>query len=485
MKMKSVLLLLFLTLSANAELENLVQINDNLNSTAQKSPSIASDDKGNIYSIWIDYRNNKLGEIFFSKSEDSGKTWSENKFIFNSDIPNSKFQRYATLKTHGDNLYVCWMSTVNAKIEVFFCKSTDKGETFTNPLIVSDDNSKYNQDFPVMNVDDNGGIHIAAIDNRNHEQGKVSFAELMYTHSTDEGETWSPNKIISNFNVNAGACECCWPALDTYTDTDGNVTVSVLYRSNINNLRVSYLANSYDGGLNFEQPRRVGFEDWIIDFCPVSGPSIEYDNSGKLHMTYKTISDIYYSSFDSNNPTNNETHIASGDNPGLVFNEHTGRVYISYENYESNRLQTRIVEVSQSNNVSSSDLILPMNSDISMSNLDMIFSNEKVYMNWEGETEGNENSNIWFAEYISKLSSVEYSINASAIKTNNEGNLIISTNEFNTKLVISDLMGKILIEQELNIPVKDYIVDLSQLNFKVLLSNIISPRGNTSRIIIK
>ncbi|MER3329531.1 MAG: sialidase family protein, partial [Candidatus Kapaibacterium sp.] len=241
--MKAIILLLLFTVSANAELRNVVQINDNQNPTAQKSPSVTVDQDGNIYSIWIDYRDNKLGEIFLSKSLDNGKIWSKNKFIFGSDIPNSKFQRYATIKSHGNNLYICWMSTINAQIDVFFCKSTDNGNSFTNPIVVSDDNNKYNQDFPVMNVDDNGGIHIAAIDNRNLQKGNVSFAELMYTHSTDEGETWSANKMISTLNENAGACECCWPGLDTYTDNEGNVTVSVLYRSNIDNLRVSYLAN--------------------------------------------------------------------------------------------------------------------------------------------------------------------------------------------------------------------------------------------------
>ncbi len=483
--MKLILMFLLLTLSTNAELKNTVQINDNLNSSAQKSPSITSDENGNIYTIWIDYRNNKLGEIFFSKSVDNGKTWSENKFIFKSDIPNSKFQRYATIKSHGDNLYICWMSTVNGIIDVFFCKSTNNGDSFTNPKIVSDDNSKYNQDFPIMNVDDNGGIHIAAIDNRNHEQGKVSFAELMYTHSTDEGETWSANKIISNLNPNSGACECCWPALDTYTDNDGNVTVSVLYRSNINNLRVSYLVNSYDGGLNFELPKRVGFKDWIIDFCPVSGPSIQYDKSGVLHTTYKTISDIYYSSFDSKNPINNETLIGTGENPGIVYNEITKSAYVSFEKFESDRLQTRIVEISNTNKVSSSELLLPISSELSMFNLKMIYNQDRVFLNWEDDSEGHDKNNIWFAEYNSTMSSVEDINNKSIIRTNNEGNILITTEAYNTKLVLSDLMGKVIFDQEILLPIKDYVVNISQLTGRVYICNLVSSNSITSQLIIK
>lgn len=483
--MKIILFFLLFTLSANAELNNLVQINDNLNSSAQKSPSITSDQDGNIYAIWIDYRSNNYGELFFSKSEDQGKSWSDNKFIFNSNIPNSKYQRYATIKSYGDNLYICWMSSINAKIDVFFCKSTDKGETFTNPIIVSDDNSKYNEDFSVMDIDDNGGIHITAIDNRNQEQGKVKFAELMYTHSTDEGESWSTNKIISKLNVNAGACECCWPSIDTFTDKEGNVTVSILYRSNINNLRVGYLVNSFDGGLNFEQPRRVGFTDWIIEFCPVSGPAIIYDNKGILHMTYKTINDVYYSVFDKNNPTNNEYLIASGFNPSIIYNDKLDLTYLTFENYESDRIQSRVVEIMDNSNSGNSNLILPISSKLAMFNLKMITLQGKNFLIWEDDSEGFNKNNIWFAEYSSSVSSIENIFNPPLIRTTTEGNLLISTKESKTKLVISDLMGKIIFEQKLLLPVSDYIVNISNLNGRVYICNVISSTNNTSHLIIK
>lgn len=482
--MKVFLLFLIITMSVSAEIKNMIQINDNQNSSAQKSPSITSDDEGTIYSICIDYRKNNLGEIYFTKSSDNGKTWSENKFIFKSDIPNSKFQRYATIKNHGDNLYVCWMTTISAKIDIFFCKSTDKGETFSNPVIVSDDNSKYNQDFPVMNVDDNGGIHITAIDNRNLEQGKVKFAELMYTHSTDEGETWSANKIISNLNSEAGACECCWPSVDTYTDKEGKVTVSILYRSNINNLRVSYLANSYDGGLNFELPIRVGFADWIVASCPVSGPSIIYDKSGVLHMTYKTISEVYYSTFDYRNPKNNELLIGKGENPGIVYDENASMTYVTYENFENNRLLTKIVGINDNKKMTNSDFLLNEDTELNMFNLKMINSVNKIYLVWEDESEGHNQNNIWFAEYISTLSNIESSYEKPSIRTIDNVDILVTTKEGNTKIIISDLLGRVVYEQELNLPVIDYRINLSNYNAKVYICNIMSENLNESKLII-
>jgi len=483
--MKTLILFLILNISLSAKLFNVTKVNDNETATAQKSPSIAASEDGTLFSAWIDYRNNKLGEIYFSKSDDNGLTWSKNKFIFNSDIPNSKFQRYATIGSYGDNIYLCWMSTINAKIDVFFCKSTDRGETFSNPIVVTDDESKYNQDFPVMAVDDNGGIHITAIDNRNLEQGKVQFAELMYTHSTDEGESWSKNKIISKINSDAGACECCWPAIDTFTDNNGNTTVSVLYRSNINNLRVSYLANSFDGGQNFEIPIRIGFKDWIINSCPVSGPSIFYDNYGILHSTYKTIGSIYYSSFDKNNIIRNETYIAEGTNPFVTFDHNTNQIIVTYENYENDKSQTRIVSSKDGNSFDSSNLLLNNDLNISMFNCKLIENNNRMNVIWEDNSEGFEKNDIWFAEYTGNLSNIEISYEKPTFEYLSNGDLLVNTKERNSFITISDLMGRVIYKQEAILPTNDLRINLSNYPSKVIICNISNRNYNVSQLIIK
>lgn len=483
--MKTLILFLILNISLSAKLLNVTKVNDNETATAQKSPSIAASEDGTLFSAWIDYRNNKLGEIYFSKSDDNGLTWSKNKFIFNSDIPNSKFQRYATIGSYGDNIYLCWMSTINAKIDVFFCKSTDRGETFSNPIVVTDDESKYNQDFPVMAVDDNGGIHITAIDNRNLEQGKVQFAELMYTHSTDEGESWSKNKIISKINSDAGACECCWPAIDTFTDNNGNTTVSVLYRSNINNLRVSYLANSFDGGQNFEIPIRIGFKDWIINSCPVSGPSIFYDNNGILHSTYKTIGSIYYSSFDKNNIIRNETYIAEGTNPFVTFDHNTNQIIVTYENYENDKSQTRIVSSKDGNSFDSSNLLLNNDLNISMFNCKLIENNNRMNVIWEDNSEGFEKNDIWFAEYTTNLSNTETTYEKPTFEYLSNGDLLVNTKERNSFITISDLMGRVIYKQEAILPTNYLRINLSNYPSKVIICNISNRNYNVSQLIIK
>jgi hypothetical protein len=483
--MRILILFLILNISLSAKLFNVTKVNDNETATAQKSPSITASEDGTLFSAWIDYRNNKLGEIYFSKSDDNGLTWSKNKFIFNSDIPNSKFQRYATIGSYSNNIYLSWMSTINAKVDVFFCKSTDRGDTFSNPIIVTDDESKYNQDFPVMAVDDKGGIHITAIDNRNLEQGKVNFAELMYTHSSDEGESWSKNKIISKINSDAGACECCWPAIDTYTDTNGNTTVSVLYRSNINNLRVSYLANSFDGGQNFETPIRIGFKDWIINSCPVSGPSIFYDNNGILHSTYKTINSVYYSSFDKNNIVRNETYIAVGTNPFVTFDHNTNQIIVTYENYENDKSQTRIVSTIDGISFDSPKLLLNNDLDISMFNCKLIENNNTMSVIWEDNSKGFEKNDIWFAEYTSNLSTVETVFEKPIIEYLENGDLTVSTIEKNSIIIITDLLGNVIYSYEAVQPKNLLKIKLINYPTKVLICNVKNKNYSTSQLIIK
>jgi len=39
----------------------------------------------------------------------------------------------------GDNIYVVWVDDTSGKREIMFCKSSDSGETFTSPKVISQD----------------------------------------------------------------------------------------------------------------------------------------------------------------------------------------------------------------------------------------------------------------------------------------------------------------------------------------------------------
>jgi len=81
--------------------------------------------------------------------------------------------------------------------DVMFVKSTDGGETWTNPIKINDDESVSNfQWFGTMSVAPNGRIDVIWLDTRDSHVESDS-SSLYYSFSTDQGETWSVNERLS------------------------------------------------------------------------------------------------------------------------------------------------------------------------------------------------------------------------------------------------------------------------------------------------
>ncbi|MEE9129967.1 MAG: hypothetical protein V3T84_08095 [Phycisphaerales bacterium] len=82
-------------------------------------------------------------------------------------------------------------------LDVHFVRSTDGGETWTDPIRVNDDPIKNGawQWFGTMSVAPNGRIDVIWNDTRN--TGVSNMSELFYSFSTDGGDTWSPNTQLS------------------------------------------------------------------------------------------------------------------------------------------------------------------------------------------------------------------------------------------------------------------------------------------------
>ena len=81
---------------------------------------------------------------------------------------------------------------------VMFSRSTDKGQTWSAPSRLNDDAANQNAYhwFGTLSVAPNGRIDACWNDTR-HSTTNNSYSELYYTWSDDAGLTWSPNRPIS------------------------------------------------------------------------------------------------------------------------------------------------------------------------------------------------------------------------------------------------------------------------------------------------
>ncbi|MDX1611960.1 MAG: sialidase family protein, partial [Candidatus Thermoplasmatota archaeon] len=98
---------------------------------------------------------------------------------------------------HGGNIYVVWMDHSGDDADILFTRSTDQGETWSEPVVIHDDPAEelIDQFMPAINVGPDGTLDIVWLDRRDDPEHHLFDA--YYTYSVDGGETFAPNLRVS------------------------------------------------------------------------------------------------------------------------------------------------------------------------------------------------------------------------------------------------------------------------------------------------
>jgi hypothetical protein len=187
-------------------------------------PRILTAPRGNnVYVIWHEGFNTfhknyfLLTDIFFARSTDNGNTFEEPISLTNYSVwvkgedNNAPFVNPISLSGYSgwvldpqiaisqdNNIYVAWESNPQAgNGEIVFTKSTDNGETFENPVIISDSNSDSQN--PQLSVSQDNNIYVAWESN----SPQAGNGEIVFTKSTDNGEKFENPVIISDSKGNS------------------------------------------------------------------------------------------------------------------------------------------------------------------------------------------------------------------------------------------------------------------------------------------
>ncbi len=158
---------------------------------------------GEIYVSWAGPKG-----LMFDKSLDGGKTWGKDIFI--STIPGGwAFDVPGINRCNGlpitacdisksgfsGNIYVGWSDQRNGtdNTDIFFTKSTDKGETWGETIKVNNDVTSRHQFFTWMTVDStSGNIYFVFYDRRNTTNNNT---EVYLARSIDGGNSFQNYKI--------------------------------------------------------------------------------------------------------------------------------------------------------------------------------------------------------------------------------------------------------------------------------------------------
>lgn len=181
---------------------------------------------GNSGELYIGGASGMGDSLVVSKSvnanlPDSAVTWNKRVMVYIGGTPNG----WASINPvgllgqinidvdHSDgpgrgNLYLLASVTppyFGDPCDVMFTRSTDGGLTWSKPLRINDDQSSVNaQWFGTMSVAPDGRIDAIWLDTRGPLPGSHMSA-LYYSFSTDQGQTWSVNEMLSaSFNPHVG-----------------------------------------------------------------------------------------------------------------------------------------------------------------------------------------------------------------------------------------------------------------------------------------
>lgn len=171
---------------------------------------------GEVYIAWAG-----VDGLRFNRSLDQGLTWLENDILINQEggnwnqpnIPGISRCNGMPVTTcdisggpHNGTIYVNWTDQRNGEddTDVWLSKSTDGGNTWSEPVRVNDDPPGRHQFFTWMAIDQtNGYLYFVFYDRRNHNDAKT---DVYLACSRDGGQTFintliSETPFIPNKNI--------------------------------------------------------------------------------------------------------------------------------------------------------------------------------------------------------------------------------------------------------------------------------------------
>lgn len=223
--------------------------------------AIATGPDGRIFAAWLDRRNEdpEFKQVFMAASEDGGRTFGENYLISDSACPCCRPD--IAFLDGGKTVVVTYRQDVRPSDysnpahlrDHLMIRSTDGGETFSDPVLISDDGW-------VASFCPGAGIAIDVdTEDRIHAVWwtggrKPDEAGIYHTYSENGGKSFAPRQLISEATADT--------VLHTQVAVDENDTVYAIWQGVLEDRAQLFLAHSRAGTGEWSQIYRVNDSTW-------------------------------------------------------------------------------------------------------------------------------------------------------------------------------------------------------------------------------
>ena len=382
-------------------------VSPNSSSTSTSTSSAAIKDETNNISSSNSFINQPNYDIFIKKSSDGGVTFNKEINLSN----NSGFSEHPHLSVYGNNVYTIWLdndTSTNYNKEIFFRKSNDGGKTFSNIIHLDDNNNSSNiKNKSENNIGNSINEEISAFKNNvyviwvkenqsqylNHNGNNNN--KILFRASVDGGSTFKNIKTLSN-----NASSLTYPKITTLSTTnnndDGNVyiiwNIGLPDKSLYRNGDGIFFTKSNDYGNNFNDAIRINGPIKSIGKAQL----ISYKNN--IHIVWSGIPDfrignnIFYTKSDNNgNSFTNPVSLDSNKSLAVEVTANKDNLYILWEKIVSGSNDDIFIKTSNNEGqyFTKDAINLSNNHGISECPSIALLDNNKAFIAWEDSTPGN------------------------------------------------------------------------------------------------